>query len=308
MARIGIRCDCDYSVGLGHLAHQLLVAKELEQIGHEISFYIESGELLWREDLKIRCISELKREDLLIVDLLHFDNFPRFFKKKVVVHCWPDRQFFDADLVFAPNALQQKTWYNGMSNYCVGPGYKIMEPEISGIKKEFGKIDKILIMTSGADLVNIPLRVLNAIGSFVGDIMIKVPPHFNGRFVADLKKIRPDVIIKPFDGPVYHCYEWADVLITTSGNTLLEAAASGLPCMTISVTEIQDKLARFMETVGFSIHLGMFGCDFDSSIINFGLDLFGSVSQRITRSAIGRSIFDGKGLERCVKKIHALVS
>lgn len=306
MAKIGIRCDCDIRVGAGHLAQQTLIAEELQKIGHEVSFYIESGEAIWQSELKRRRLGKLKREDLLIIDLLDLDDFPAFAGKKIVFHCHPTKELFDANLVFAGSVLQKQEWY-GDVKYFVGPRYKPMEPEIGEINHEFGKLNNILIMTSGADVWNIPHFLLKHLGAFNGEMIAKIPSQFSAEQVGDLKTLRPGIDISYRNDHVYPLYKWADLLITTAGNAMIEAAASRLPCITIAITDTQDEIAKFMEKVGYSIHLGKYQNGLNLAKLSLGLDLLCSVRERIKRTKVGKRVCDGKGLERCVRKIQELL-
>ena len=301
--KIGIRCDCGIEMGMGHIARQELIYKELKRFDYEVFFFMEKGKNLIKSwNLPLLEMSLIKEMDCLIIDLLtNFEHFD-FPKRKMVFYDGPERIKCDADIIFAPNYLQKKSYYN--ERYFTGFDYIPMEPGLLkiGEKRVISDLKDILIMTSGVDLWDMPKKILSFIRETNYKKFVRVSNTYPNECIHYLKK---DAEIVPRMNNVSNLYDSYDLMICTAGNVLFEAAVAGLPCISFSASNIQEGFSTYLDKKGFSIHLGGFwNGTARVEELPTTLRYLSSISERKKRSKKGKRICDGKGLHRIVNIIR----
>lgn len=95
----------------------------------------------------------------------------------------------------------------------------------------------------------------------------------------------------------------ADLVITSQGRTVHEAAAVGVPCLSIAVNERESRHAQLPGVV----YMGLSACISDSLILDTVNRLLGSHSLRSEMSRTASESIDGKGLGRVVRAIEGLL-
>ncbi len=301
MSKIGIRCDCGPVMGMGHISRQKLIYEELMKLDHEVSFFVKRERNIVKSmGLPLSNKILMDTMDTLIIDLVEgFEDYD-FPRTKIVFYDGPEMIHCDADIIFALNYKQQKSWYRG-TGYYVGLDYIPMDPSISKIEKEFGNLEKILIMTSGIDPWDMPGQIVRVIKDLGYDITVKLSNAYPKDWISKLEK-HAEIILNV--DSVASLYEEYDLMICTAGNVLFEAAVAGLPCISFSTGKVQEGHGAFMSDKGFSVHLGGFWNNTaEVGYLSDAIKFLADRSDREQRSEIGRSICDGKGLERIINII-----
>ena len=303
MSKIGIRCDCGVRTGMGHLARQKLIYKELKNLGNEVYFFIKEGVCLV-DDIPILDMSLIQEMDCLIIDILEdFEDFD-FPGKRVVFHDSPDLITIKADIIFALNYMQShhNKYYD--NRYFLGLKYNPMEFEFPETKRVYrGNLKKILIMTSGVDPWNMPSIIYNTIKDEGYDISILISKAY--------KKERFDtsnIEIVTHVEKLAEFFSKFDLLICTVGNVAFEAAASGLPTISFSVSKVQEGHGHFLNESGASQYLGGFWNN--TAQLNSLLTTVDSFNDSKVREEValkGKVLCDGRGLKRVIDIVKRIL-
>lgn len=96
---------------------------------------------------------------------------------------------------------------------------------------------------------------------------------------------------------------WADLVITSQGRTVHEAAAVGVPCLSVAVNERETRHARLPGVV----YLGLAHTLSDATILDTVNRLLGSYPLRVELSRTASKAIDGRGLGRVVRRIEELL-
>lgn len=105
-------------------------------------------------------------------------------------------------------------------------------------------------------------------------------------------------------GSMAEWLRWADLVICSQGRTVHEAAAVGVPCLSIAVNERESRHAQLPGVV----YLGLAHTLSDVAILDTANRLLGSESIRREMSLTASKAIDGKGLGRVVRKIEDLLA
>lgn len=96
---------------------------------------------------------------------------------------------------------------------------------------------------------------------------------------------------------------WADLVVTSQGRTVHEAAAVGVPCLSIAVNERESRHAKLDGVV----YLGLAHTLSDAAILDTVNRLLMSPTLRAEMSRTASRQIDGRGLERVVFEIERLL-
>ncbi len=104
-------------------------------------------------------------------------------------------------------------------------------------------------------------------------------------------------------GSMAEWLRWADLVVTSQGRTVHEAAACGVPCLSIAVNERESRHAQLPGVV----YMGLSACIADSLILDAVNRLLGSAALRQEMSSTADRQIDGLGLRRVVRRIEDLL-
>ena len=113
----------------------------------------------------------------------------------------------------------------------------------------------------------------------------------------DLLQLTPDA-----DANMAVTMRWADVVITSQGRTVFEAAASSTPCISIAANEREARHVRLPGVV----YLGLGAMVTDDQIRQVVGSLLSDVELRKENAQAARQAVDGRGLDRLVRAIEEL--
>lgn len=113
------------------------------------------------------------------------------------------------------------------------------------------------------------------------------------------------IVMRPWvKASMAEAMRWADLVITSQGRTVHEAAAVGVPCLSIAVNERETRHARLPGVV----YLGLAHTLSDAAILDAVNRLLGAPALRREMSATSSKAIDGKGLGRVVRQIEGLLA
>lgn len=133
------------------------------------------------------------------------------------------------------------------------------------------------------------------------------PTGMNGR-VRNLVRHGTDacvVVMRPGGDrmSMAEAMHWADLVVTSQGRTVHEAAAVGVPCLSIAVNERESRHAKLDGVV----YLGLAHTLSDAAILDAVNRLLLSPALRAEMSRTASKQIDGRGLERVVFEIERLL-
>ena len=132
------------------------------------------------------------------------------------------------------------------------------------------------------------------------------PTGMNGRVSRILRHGADGTVLvagQELRGSMAEWMRWADLVVTSQGRTVHEAAACGVPCVSIAVNERESRHARLPGVV----YLGLSATLSDAAILDAVNRLLGSVSLRREMSTTSSASIDGRGLRRVVRRIEDLL-
>lgn len=271
-------------IGSGHVHRGLALANELQH--HSIVFHPVDSEP-WVTD-RIRAVGWPVREldwppsDLVIVDRLDTTRIEigrmRANGCKVITIEDQGSGGQDADLIV--NALYP---HQGWANEVSGPEWTDLRPEFLGLP-EFVPVneDRILCMFGGTDP--------NHLGERISKLLI---PH------GKVTWIRPGDTAQVAWEMMTH-----DVLVTSAGRTVYEAAAVGIPTVVVAQNARESSHAHL--GVG-NLYLGIGSVVTDEQIVHTVTSLLADMHLRQDLSELSRSTVDGYGLQRIAWRAEGLL-
>jgi len=308
-------------VGLGHVYRSLTLANSL--LPYEIEFlvdknsrlaYTKIAELNYKVHIQTEesLVEEIKKinPDVIINDILDTSaEYVLSLKKNgFTVINFEDigEGALYADLVI--NALYPEKLPR--PNHYFGYKYFIPRDEFihSPTKKIKPLVENILITFGGTDPNNLTVKVLESIYDFCKEknISIKVILGLGYKDKETLKKFRDISILRDVKNMSEHMLE-ADVIFTSAGRTVYEAACIGTP--TIVLAQNERELTHFFATAenGF-VNLGLGIKVSKSDILNTFKYLVDNFEERkfLSKLMLSKDIRSGK--ERVLNLIKKTIS
>ena len=271
---IEFRTTGNHRIGTGHVRRSLALANELQH--HDITFTITEDSEEWVAEWvtdagwKLRPFS-YPGADLVIVDTLDTttEEVARFKANGSKVITIEDLGLGARDADVVVNALYQKiSWdYYRVS----GPKWADLRPEFIGLPDyEITDEGRIMVMFGGTDPANLGQRIASLF------------------HVTSWVKSDADVSV---------AWEMMnhDVLITSAGRTVYEAAAVGIPTIIIAQN---SREATHSHLGNGNLYLGIGSVVTDEQITETVTRLLADKDLRRDLSETSRKSVDGKGLQR----------
>ena len=221
-----------------------------------------------------------------------------------------------ANVVVAPYfGMGNESRFNDIhSEMLKGPAYFIFRPEFVAVAQSHRSIrrqaNRILVTVGGSDELHLSSVILNAISKlFMQDLSVKVV--IGGGYT---QKLREDVTttlgefggeseVVEHDANLAEMMLWADLAITGDGLTKYETAVTGTPSIMVCRPDRKVKLNQEFASAGSTMYLG-----YDLPLEPAGLSaqiqgLMKDLHRRQDMSEKGKSLVDGKGLDRIISAI-----
>ena len=271
--------------GMGHLRRCLAIAERLQH--HDVRWIDndldDAAQTIltdrgWSADRFGPCIET--HPDLWILDRLDNHNLRHLPGKTVTLE---DPSTYPADLKI--DALYKPSLVGGGGSYKSGVDWCVLRPEfLAGDYQIREHINRIMILFGGTD----PSRLGERINQLT--------------FYAGVDRV--DWVKPGEDRPVAEAMHQADILITSAGRTVYEAAAVGIPTVVLAQNLRETTHAHLGFEHG-NIYLGLGKLVTDKMIVDtidtlsYNRDLRQELSER------GRP--DGLGLDRIVHAVEGLL-
>jgi UDP-2,4-diacetamido-2,4,6-trideoxy-beta-L-altropyranose hydrolase len=175
---------------------------------------------------------------------------------------------------------------------------------IAGQRPE-GSAKKVLVTLGGADPDNVTLKVIQALNRLdIPDLQVKVivgpaNPHLDSlKQALSSTTIHCELINSVRDMP--GLMQWANLAVSAAGSTSWELCCTGVPFVTVILTENQKGLAAELDRRGVAGCLGENPAEGD--IASAVGDLAAAVERRTACSARGREWVDGFGVYRVLHR------
>ena len=338
-----IRVDASKKIGAGHLIRCLAIADFFKSKNINAIFLSRSGQIeqqivnrgfelkkipenstLADELNSIKLLMNEKKIKVILLDINNYDTFKDFntYKlylkklKKLSLFLISLEDFKDhpypSDIVIIPYFGTENIKLHNKSDckYLLGPKYFVLREEFLKVEAVTirKKIESILITMGGSDSAGITLKVLKALCSTELSISLKL-------VIGGLSQIGDDAIknlLNTYKGTysilrdvnnMAELMSKSDIAVINSGLTKYETSAVGLPGIIISNNEYHSKLMNDFAKYDTVRHLGPVDKVNEHQIIEEITCLARDYKKRLKMSEAGKSLIDGKGVDRIFSEI-----
>ncbi|MFI3236735.1 MAG: UDP-2,4-diacetamido-2,4,6-trideoxy-beta-L-altropyranose hydrolase [Lachnospiraceae bacterium] len=343
------RVDGNKEIGTGHIMRCLSMAKALRSLGEEVVFVladskmqqiiIECGfevkvldsdyRLLHDEvDSFIFYIKECQgRGARLLVVVDSYFVTETYFKQlgETVSVVYVD------DLQNVPGCVEYIINYNVYADEQTYKGaFKkalLLGCEYAPLRDEFTMEEyvlrdtckNILLTTGGADLYNISTKVLKEMlqgeqGDLFADMQIHVVVgmfHQHKDQLEEIAREHANVILHHNVGKMSELMQNCDLAITAAGSTIYELSCIGVPSISFSFVDNQDKIVE-----GFASHEAIKSAGYYledpegmiKRVVALAIELIGAYEERARLSRTAHALVDGKGALRIASAMQSWYS
>lgn len=301
-------------LGMGHIMRTLVLAKELKK--HlEVMYVITNKEEFVPAITKVEeqgfnfifeenILSELKQEDILIIDRydLKEEDFS-FYKKKVkMLLVFDDNNllyYYDVDMILNQNLhgveLNYKT--NEKTKLLVGGKFSLLRDEFLDnkpikIKKD---IENIILTVGGSDNLNFTHRILKEIKHFNSTINVVIGPAFKDtNLLKENYKAYQNIIFHE-NANMTELMKKSELAISACGSTIYELSFLGVPTVGVIIVDNQEKLGQYIKKNEIAIISDI--KDINKNIKSMNYELRKRLSENMRKS------IDGQGKFRVINEI-----
>jgi spore coat polysaccharide biosynthesis predicted glycosyltransferase SpsG len=326
--RYVICMESSHQRGMGHLFRGLNLAKAFKSESHKVAIVINDDKTSWEIirkegfDFEIATYSDTTNWEFRLIEKYRphwwindrLDTTVNHAKK--VCNSGISLATFDdhgdganfAQYNFlAMDLLPEKKSSNGY----YGPKYIILNPQIKIYKKTMPNhtinLD-ILITLGGSDTYGVTPRVLNALRRLANDVSftIIIGPNFEHQkeLSTAIKNFEKQIKVYHDVPDLINFMSRSDLIICGGGITLFEAAALGLPALTIANEPHEIHIIEWFEVNGCSINLGFHKSKFEDRLLVETMRLIENKDSLLEMSEKGMSLVDCKGLSRILRLLR----
>ena len=344
---IVFRADANENIGTGHVMRSLALAESMQQAGFEIHLtysdchesllekWAHLGAGIYKIDYIPGFLKDAKelseyaskiKANWVMIDGHHFgDTYQsilnegpfKFASIDDYGHCLNNL----ADILINQNASASLEMYSAHKPSCkllLGPQYSILRKEFQFSKFQNKTVklppENVIITTGGSDPQNASVQILR------GVLATNIPWMLNVRVIAGplnpnievLKRVANEQsshrvkVYKQVDDMVSHM-RWADVAISGAGTTLQELLQQGIPTVTLSLVQNQNRNAiAYAKKYQASTFFGPISGFESESFANFFETWIQDSAQINGLSKRGLETVDGKGTSRIIESIESL--
>ncbi len=164
--------------------------------------------------------------------------------------------------------------------------------------------NRVLVTFGGTDPANLVERCLHILGDIdITTFGEQARSHFISGYGQpsgmDITLVTPGQDVR-----VAALMRGADVVLTSQGRTVLEAAAAGVPCISIAANERENRHARIPGVT----YLGLHSTVTDDQIGHAVSCTLADRHLREENAQAAREAVDGRGLDRLVRRVEELVA
>jgi len=338
-----IRVDASKKIGAGHLIRCLAIADFFKSKNINAMFLSRSGQIeqqIINRGFEIKILPENstiveevsfikslmieKKIKIILLDINNYSTFNDFNEynlylenlRKLSIFIISIEDFKDypypSDIVIIPYVGTENIKLHNKSDckYLLGPKYFVLREEFLKVKPVTvrKKIESILITMGGSDSEGITLKVLKALCSTELGISLKL-------VIGGLSQIGDDAIknsLSTYRGTysiirdvnnMAELMSKSDIAVINSGLTKYETSAVGLPGIIISNNEYHSELMNDFAKYDTVRHIGPVNKVNEHQIAEETTCLARDYKKRLKMSEAGKSLIDGKGIDRIFSAI-----
>lgn len=202
----------------------------------------------------------------------------------------------------------------GAGRQLIGPDYFIFTREFTEAARVSPRLERearhVLVTVGGGDPFHLTSRIMSAMGDLPDrdlETRVIVGPAFSGRLRNDVQGIaaaaRNNRIELRENPDMAEAMLWADLAITGDGLTKYETAVTGTPSIMMSTPESEVAINVAFAEAGTTLYLGDGTLLEQKELADTILKVLIDYRQRRTMSRNGRSLVDGRGLDRILQAI-----
>jgi len=340
-----IRTDASVRVGAGHVMRCLTLANELASRGAETSFICRDVEgnlnkLIEENGFRVftlpsevdfitdcRLTEEYIKDRSLLTDLLIIDHYDIDFeyesklrgaaKKIMVIDDFPNKEHVCDIYLSQDYSMVRNT--DLLPKDCMvlsGPDYILLRPQFQETrikyKRQYGRLNRILVFMGGADSKNLTYKVLKAITKIRRyDFLVEIVVGRLNSYTTKIEELALKIPNSRLHLNVENMAELmavSDLSVGAGGTTIWERCCMGLASIVIVLDENQLETAKHLADNKAVVNLGWYE-DVDEKDIRDAIESLMDNSVRIKEIGInGSKIIDGKGAERVVSKIYSHIN
>jgi spore coat polysaccharide biosynthesis predicted glycosyltransferase SpsG len=297
--------DAAPGAGLGHLARSTGLAQALrEQQVEPVCFAVgatsslERGGVQWVSAPELAAVrAEPGPGDIIVLDSYEIEagDARRWGGEGTLVGFWDEGQAPAADFLIS-FALEMPPGINGVSGpeyACLGREY--WEPPAAGPP---ASVDRIMVAAGGADPTNAASTICEAARRAVpaAEVVLALGP--NARNVAPT-----EVVVVEAPASLRELLLEANLVVCAAGQTMVEAVATGTPCIALPVVSNQRPGAEMLAGLG-AVRLAEPRARRLRQAI---MELAGDDGARRALSARGMECVDGRGALRIATELARLI-
>lgn len=305
IATVHIHVAASDTIGSGHVRRGLQLAHELDH--YDLSFVTAPDFPEWAADLLAPY--PILRTPVYAPTLAIFDVLDTTDADTYPLRAAGTRIITLEDLgpgSLAADFVVNELYASGRSDALLGPAYAVLRPEFLDLPA-YDVVDlpraqqRILISFGGTDPSHLTARVARALTTTAANLRV-VPPQ--SMDVGDVFTLTGSYSVA--EAPVVMAEEMlnADLLITSCGRTVHEAAAVGIPTIAIAANARES---RHVLCPG-PIYLGLGATLLDEQIAATADRLLASPGLRTEMSVTMRSAVDGLGARRIAHLAEGLIA
>ncbi len=327
---IAIRVDANNKIGSGHLMRCMAVARRLKKIGEKVLFIVADDtkkDLILKEGFEFlslnseydlldketdKVISAIKMYNIKIILIDSYFVTQNYFfniRKYAKIAYFDDTNNFiynHVDFIINYNFNYEEykyfeKYYNKDTKLLLGPVYAPLREEFENMPPKNIKrnVEDILITTGGTDNYNLCGEISKKLLLKTDAIIhIAVGPFFKYKnILQDIAKNNKNIILHE-NANMNNLMQKCDIAVSTSGSTVYELCACGMPSVLLTIAENQFGICNFMSKHKYALYSGNYNENIVLNVIDNVMLLINNKQIRDEISFLVSKLVDGNGAER----------
>lgn len=331
--KVWIRADGNEYIGTGHVMRCLAIAEALETAGVQVCFVMADDgavKLVKSRDKKVRILHtryDRMEEELPVLeaamteehpDVLLVDSYyvSEHYLKQLTELVWTayidDKSFCS----YPVNMMINYNIYGDKSLYQPEPVHSLMGVHYAPLRPEFRNVEysvrenaeAVLLTTGGSDRYDLTEQILWAVPKEIPAVFHVVSgifnPHYDElcRMAQENERIQVHRNVSRMSELMKEC----DIAITAGGSTMYELSAIGVPMISFSFVDNQEKIVETFYEKKITCYGGNYLTEGDlmpGRIVEHMVELMQSRRLREHYSNLERHLIDGKGAIRIAEEL-----
>lgn len=322
--------ECGTKIGLGHLGRCIALYNEFRSQGVNTELIVNSSTSIskvlkgkvykcfnWQKESK-KLFNTVKNYDFIIIDSYLADQC--FYKKianssnALLIYIDDNNRLdYPKGLLVNVNIYAKSLNYkrDRELTYLLGSKYAILRSEFRNIsaKRIRNAIESIMITYGGNDIRNMTVKTIETLNSYFPQIKKNVivgPLYKNKNRFKNYNFGNTKIFFCPDARKMLKIMIESDITVSASGQTLYELARVGVPTVAVTVADNQVRNVKGLSKARFIKDAGLWDeKDVYKNIVK-RINELERKHVRLEMRNIGRTIVDGKGPVRIVKKAISL--